>query len=428
VHTLEIVLLLVLLLALIVDGVLLARRLRPGGARGSVLRAAALLLTVVAVVVIGGFVVVLARSDGGDGATTATIDGSAQLQRLIIDDLQRYYYKPVDAAKLQRIAGTKAIDAMLKTLKDPYTEYMDPKETALQAEHLKGGTYGGIGAILQKKDGQILITQVIDGSPAAAAGLAPGDVIAKVDGRATAGEPVDVVSARVRGKAGTQVRLEIRRTGRATPLLLTLTRRQVKYPLADSRIIDDHGVRVGYVYLSAFATGAGEEVRAALKDLQRRGAQRILLDLRYNGGGWLGEGVNVASDFLQPGRVVVTTQGLHSPKEVFESSGSPATTLPVVVLVNHYTVSASEIVAGALQDWGRATIVGTRTFGKGLVQTPLSLPGGASFKLTTAVYLTPRGTDINHVGIIPTVSAKDDPKTKRDEALQRALRFIATGR
>ena len=136
----------------------------------------------------------------------------------------------------------------------------------------------------------------------------------------------------------------------------------------------------------------------------------------------------MASDFLHPGLVVVTTQGMHSPKEVFKSSGGPATTLPVVVLVNHWTASASEIVAGALQDQGRATIIGTRTFGKGLVQRPISLPGGATLKLTTAVYLTPRGTDINHVGIVPSISVKDDPKTKRDEALQRVLRFIATGR
>jgi len=187
-------------------------------------------------------------------------------------------------------------------------------------------------------------------------------------------------------------------------------------------------VKVGYVQLFEFSSGATEKVRAALQKLQQRGAQKIVFDLRYNGGGLLDEGVGVAGDFLQPGLVVVTTQGMHSPKEVYRSSGGPATPLPVVVLVNHWTASAAEIVSGALQDQGRATIVGTRTFGKGLVQYPFALPGGASLKLTIAVYLTPRGTDINHVGIIPTVSAKDDPKTKRDEALQRALRFIATGR
>ena len=426
-HTLGIVLLLILLLALVVDGVLLARRQRPEGGKGSALRIAALLLTLVAVVVLGGFVVVLARSDGGGEATPATIDGSAQLQQRIIGDLQRYYYKPVDAAKLQRVAGTRAIDAMLKTLKDPYTEYMDPKETTLLEEHTKG-TYSGIGAILEKKNREVRITRVIEGSPAAEAHLQSADVIVSVDGRATKGEPIEVVSSRIKGKAGTQVKLAIRRPGTGEALSLTLTRREISFPVTRSRLIDRGRVKVGYVQLFEFSAGATEKVRAELQKLQQRGAQEIVFDLRYNGGGLLDEGVGVASDFLRPGLVVVTTQGMHSPKKVFKSSGGPATTLPVVVLVNHWTASASEIVSGALQDQGRATIIGTRTFGKGLVQNVVSLPGGATLKLTTAVYLTPHGTDINHVGIIPSISVKDDPKTKRDEALQRVLRFIATGR
>jgi carboxyl-terminal processing protease len=426
VHTLEIVLLLVLLLALVVDGVLLARRLRPEGGRGSALRVVALLLTVVAVVLVGGLVVVLARADSG-AVSPATIDGSAQLQQRIISDLQRYYYKPVDAAKLQRVAGTKAIDAMLKTLKDPYTEYMDPKQTNMLQEHTKG-TYSGIGAILEKKNGQVRITRVIGGSPAAEAHLQTADVIVSVDGRTTKGEPIDVVSARIKGEAGTQVQLAIRRPSSGQDLSLTLTRREISFPITHTRLIDYRGTKVGYVALFEFSSGAAEKVRAALQSLQQRGAQQIVFDLRYDGGGLLDEAVGVASDFLRPGLVVVTTQGMHSPKDVLTSSGAPATTLPVVVLVNHWTASASEIVSGALQDQGRATIIGTPTFGKGLVQNVISLPGGASLKLTTAVYLTPHGTDINHVGIIPSIRVKDDPKTQRDEALQRVLRFIATGR
>lgn len=424
-HTLEIVLLLVLLLALIVDGVLLARRLRPDGRGGSALRFAVLLLTVVAVGLVGGFVVVLARS-GGD-ATPATISGSASLQQRIIHDLQRYYYKPVDSTKLEQAAGTSAIDGMLKTLKDPYTEYMDPKQTNLLEQHTKG-TYSGIGAILEKKNGEIRITRVIEGSPAAEARLRSSDVIVSVDGKPTKGEPIDVVSSRIKGQAGSKVSLVIRRPGTGEALSITLTRREISFPLTRSRLIGYKGAKVGYVQLFEFSSGAAERVRAALQQLQQRGAQRFIFDLRYNGGGLLDEGVGVAGDFLRPGLVVVTTEGMHSPKEVFKSSGTPATTLPVVVLVNHYTASASEIVSGALQDWGRATIIGKRTFGKGLVQNIVSLPGGASLKLTTAVYLTPRGKDINHVGVIPSVTVSDKPKTRPDEALDRALQFLATGR
>jgi carboxyl-terminal processing protease len=425
VHILELVLLLLLLLALIVDGVLLRRRLGPNG-RGRALRIAVLVLALALAGLLAGFVVVLARS-GGDGASPATISGSASLQERIIDDLQRYYYKPVDRAKLEQAAGKNAIEGMLKTLDDPYTEYMDPKQTTLLEQHTKG-TYSGIGAVLEKKDGEVRITRVIAGSPAAGADLRSSDVIVSVDGKPTKGEPIDVVSSRIKGPAGTKVGLVIRRPATGESRSLTLTRREILFPLTRSRLIDYHGLKVGYVQLYEFSSGASERVRDALRQLQERGAQRFIFDLRYNTGGLLDEGVQVASDFLQPGLVVVTTQGVHSPKEVLTSSGEPATTLPVVVLVNHFTASASEIVSGALQDWRRATIIGTRTYGKGLVQNIISLPGGASLKLTTAVYLTPRGKDINHVGVVPSINVRDNLKTKPDEALNRALQYLATGR
>jgi carboxyl-terminal processing protease len=427
VQTAEIVLLLFLLLALVVDGVLLARRPRSGDAGGARLRGVALVLTAAAVGLLGGYVVIHSRPDAGIGSGGATISGSADLQERVIQELQQHYYKPVDPAKLARVGGKNAIDAMLKTLNDPYTEYMDAKETDVLRQHTNG-TYSGIGAVLEKKKGEIRITRIIEKSPASEAGLLSSDVIVSVDGWQTKGKAVEVVSSRIKGKAGTQVRLAIRRAGVPDLLTYTLLRREIAFPLTRTRLIDDHGTKVGYVQLYEFASGASEKVRTAVDELERRGAQRIILDLRYNGGGLLDEGVGVASDFLEPGQVVVTTEGAHSPMEVLRSSGEPATRLPVVVLVNHWTASASEIVSGALQDLSRATVIGTKTFGKGLVQYPFSLPGGATLKMTIAVYHTPRGTDINHVGIIPSITAKDNLKTKRDEALDRALRYIATGR
>jgi len=237
-----------------------------------------------------------------------------------------------------------------------------------------------------------------------------------------------VIVARVQGPAGSRVHLELRRAGSLRPVDLTLTRRQISVPLTSARLLNDHGVKVGYVDLSAFAGGAGRELGHAIDGLQARGAKWLILDLRDNGGGLVDEAVNVASDFLPAGREVVSTQGLHSPKAVLDTTGGSATTLPAVVLVNRNTASAAEIVTGALQDYRRATIIGTRTFGKGVVQQVLPLPGGAALKITVASYRTPHGRDINHKGIQPTIVVAQHGRVAGDQVLQRALRLIATGR
>jgi carboxyl-terminal processing protease len=248
-----------------------------------------------------------------------------------------------------------------------------------------------------------------------------------VDGAPTAGKSVDAVVARIVGPAGTRVRLQLRRTGVASLIDLTLTRSKISRPLTSSRLVTDHGVKVGYVSLSAFAQGAGQQVGAAIAALQKRGAQSLIFDLRDNGGGLVDEAVNVADDFLPAGKVVVTTQGLHAPRTVLKTNGGHPTSLPLVLLVNGNTASASEIVTGALQDYGRATVIGSRTFGKGVVQTVLPLRGGASLKITIAAYLTPHGRNINHKGIEPTIVVAQPSHSKVDMALQRALRFIAAG-
>jgi carboxyl-terminal processing protease len=208
---------------------------------------------------------------------------------------------------------------------------------------------------------------------------------------------------------------------------LTLTRRSISLPLTTSRLLHDHGTKVGYVALSSFSEGAGKRVRQAIVALQRRGAQWIVFDLRDNGGGLVSEAASVASDFLPAGKVVVSTQGLHSAKDVLKTGGGPATRLPLVVLVNGNTASASEIVTGALQDYGRGSVIGTRTFGKGVVQTVLPLSGGAQLKITIASYRTPLGRNINHKGIEPSLVVAQHGKARTDLVLARALTFIATG-
>ena len=344
---------------------------------------------------------------------------AGQLQQRIIEELQGRYYKDVDPETLSE----KGLEGMLKSLDDPYTTYLSPREAQLLEERSKG-EYSGIGASLQKKDGGLLITGVFDGSPAKQAGLGPGDLIVAVDGEETNGEAIEASIARIKGKAGTEVTLSVREKGAEDESDITLIRKTIPIPQTRSKMLEAGGKDVGYVRLYEFAGGAGDDVRREIDKLEEQGADYIVLDLRYNGGGLLSEAVDVSGDFLRG--EIVSTKGLHSPLEVYKSDETPATDLPVIVLTNGYTASASEIVTGALKDRDRATVIGEKTFGKGVVQSIIPLGNGASLKLTTASYYTPDGTDLDKKGIVPDIVVKDDPKTKKkDEILQRALAFIA---
>jgi carboxyl-terminal processing protease len=355
-------------------------------------------------------------------ASTASAQGQADRYRQVITDLERSYYRPVDAAKL----GQKGITALLASLHDPYTVYFSPQQ-ARQFQQELNGTYTGIGVAVDVKSGQLTVTRVFPGSPAASAGVTPGEVIVSVDGKPTAGQSASADVARITGPAGSTVRLQLHRSAKPRRVSLTLTRRSISLPLTTSRLVNDHGAKVGYVSLSSFSSGAGARVHDAIAALQKKGAQSIVFDLRDNGGGLVSEAQSVASDFLPAGKVVVSTQGAHSAKDVIKTTGTAPTTLPLVVLVNGNTASASEIVTGALQDYGRATVIGSKTFGKGVVQTVLPLSDGAELKITIAAYRTPLGRDINHKGIEPSIVVTGQPTAGKDPALARALRFIATG-
>jgi carboxyl-terminal processing protease len=265
---------------------------------------------------------------------------------------------------------------------------------------------------------------------------------------------LDDIVAKIKGPAGTKVVVQTYRfppgttttttstTGpNATPQVpmhlpaggttrqVPLVRRPIVVPVVETQIKQVGSKKVAYIQYTTFSDGSGAELRKAVnKALTVDKVSAIVLDLRSNGGGLLTEAINVAGIFIPKG-TIVTTQGLHSPKQVLTAEGGAIpTTVPVYVLVDGYSASASEIVAGALKDTGRATLVGEKTFGKGLVQTLEPLSNGGALKLTTAVYLTPKGTDINKKGIEPNVKAPDDPSTQGDETLNKALQLIAAGR
>jgi carboxyl-terminal processing protease len=374
------------------------------------------LLVVLAFVAGFGLATLLATVGGSAGAK-----GQARLYRQVLQDLQSDYYRPVDATRL----GQAGVNGLLASLRDPYTVYFTRQQAAAFDQELSG-TYTGIGTELDSSHGKLTITRVFAGSPAARAGVRSGDVIVAVDGTSTAGHSVNDVVSRILGRAGTKVELRLRRG--TSVIDLTLTRGTITRPLTVARLIADHGTKVGYVALSAFASGAGSQVASDVAKLRAQGAQALVFDLRDNGGGLVEEAVKVASDFLPPGRVVATEKGLHVPTTILKTVAGHATSLPLVVLVNGDTASASEIVTGALQDHGRATVIGTRTFGKGVVQTVLPLPAGASLKITIAAYLTPDGRNINHKGLQPDIVVAQPAGATADRALERALRFFAAGR
>jgi len=352
--------------------------------------------------------------------TTGQADAAKQagaLQQRVIEELQGRYYKPVDVDKL----SAAGVNGTLKSLNDPYTVYFTPKEASAFAEKLSGQYYG-IGAALEKSKNGLVITTVFDGSPAKSAGLKPGDIIVSVDSTSTAGASVEQSIALIKGKEGSHVTLGVQAQGKGPVKQYDLVRTRIEIPETRKTMEHAGGQKVGYVQLFEFGGFAARDVRKDIETLTKQGAQSFILDLRYNGGGLLEQAVDVTGIF-QTG-VVTSTEGYHSPKEVLQTNGPVATQKKLVVLVNGFSASASEIVTGALKDHQRAEIIGTHTFGKGLVQTTVPLGNGAALKLTIAVYLTPNGTDINKKGITPDLVVRQVPKTKQDEQLQAALKYL----
>lgn len=396
-------------------------------------------------------------------STKADID----LQKEIIQKLESSYYKYVDPGSL----GTGAIDGMLSTLNDPYTVYYTPQEySELQEE--ESGSYGGVGMVMAMYGRFPVVLSVFDGSPSAEANIQAGDVILSVDGASVSGQTLEQVVSDIKGNQGSTVKLEMFRP--ATPLTTTtttlspaqgnastttttsahettdtltidltglpsggttkeytLTRRTIEVPITDMKILNDSGKKVAYIILYTFAA---ENVAQQLRDdvqtaMTQDKVDDIVLDLRGNLGGILDQAVKVASIFIKSG-VIVSTEGLHYAKQDLDAAGDAiAPNIPLYVLTDKNSASASEILAGALQDYGRATLIGTTTFGKGLVQQIEPLSNGGAVKVTIEVYLTPKGRDINQKGIAPDYVAPDNPATKNvDETLQKALDLIATGK
>ncbi len=333
----------------------------------------------------------------------------------------QYVDQPVDDTLMMR----GAIRGMLEALGDPHTSYMDPQEFEQTNVSLQG-EYEGIGAWVDITGEYLKIISPMPGSPAEKAGLKPEDVIVKVDGEDMTGVSGDLVLQRVLGPAGTDVTLTVQREGTPEPFDVTITRSKINMPSAQGKMLEDN---IAYVQVFTFGEKTMPELRSALKELLPQNPKGLILDLRGNGGGYLNTAIDLLSEFI-PGRPVVMYEefGDGTRKEFKTSRGGTATEIPLVVLVDGGSASASEIVAGAIQDLGRGKLVGKTTFGKGSVQNwiPLDNNQGA-VRVTIARWLTPNGRQIHKVGLEPDVVVElteEDVKAERDPQLDRAVEIL----
>jgi len=298
-----------------------------------------------------------------------------------------------------------AISGMIAGL-DPHSAFLD-KQAFKDLEVGTTGQFGGLGIEVSMEDGFIKVISPIDGTPAAKAGIKPGDLIIRLDDTPVKGMTLNDAVKRMRGKPGTKIVLTVVREGAQKPLRITVTRAIIHVKSVKSR---DLGDKIGYIRISSFQTQTGEQVHAALKKLLKANGgslHGLVLDLRNNPGGVLGAAVSVADTFINKG-LIVYTDG-RTPDSKLKFSATPGDMLhgaPMVVLVNGGSASASEIVSGALQDHKRAIIMGSRTFGKGSVQTIFPMSNGTAVKLTTARYYTPSGRSIQNEGITPDITLK----------------------
>ena len=319
-----------------------------------------------------------------------------------------------------------AVRGMLLALDDPYTSFIDPQITAILNEDASG-SFEGIGAMVtMRDDGYLEIASLISGQPAEAAGVLPGDIILAVGDQSIVGLGLYEAISYIRGPAGTDAVLTIVRTDEEEPIIITVTRARIEVPIVEYRMLDDE---IGYVLLSEFDANATNRVQDALKDLARQNPQGLIFDLRSNPGGWLDQAIKVSDLFLNEGLVAIERDSLGGEQRFFSYAGDIGEDIPMVVLVNRGSASASEIVAGALQDRGRAVLIGTKTLGKGSVQRPNALSDGSQLRVTIARWYTPNDNSIHGDGLEPDilVEVPRDTPPGEDPQLDRAIEYLKQG-
>jgi len=343
----------------------------------------------------------------------------------VMDLLARDYYRPVDTRKLVNVG----LQAAVASLDDPYSHYYPPNQYRSFLDETNPQV-SGIGVEVVKVPRGLRVEEVFTGSPARRAGLVRGDLITAVGSVSLRGRSSAEASALIKGRPGTKVTLSILHDGRLRQV--SIVRRTVTVPVAASSLLRYRGLRLGDLTFTSFTQGSASELRGQVKKMLSAGAQGLILDLRDNGGGLLQEAIKVASLFIADG-TIVTTRGRDQPTVVYTAlGGAIAPRIPMVVLVDRGTASSAEIVTGALKDRGRAKVVGTRTYGKGVFQEIQNLPGGGALDITVGEYFTPNGQNLGGGGvregrgIKPNVYAYDNPQDPGRHALAVGERVLAS--
>ena len=385
-----------------------------------------LLATLVAVIVLFGRKTSV--SDSSQGVIDTLTDDSATSEsklQTILYIIKNYYYQDVDDQTL--IDGVYA--GIVESLDDPYSAYYTAEEYEDLMDTLTGN-YAGIGALLQKnaETGEVAITKVYEDTPAEKAGLQEGDIIVSADGNIATEEDLDVFVQYIRGEEGTDVELVINREGEE--MTVTCTRASISTPTVEHQMLDNN---VGYIQVSQFTDGTYDDFVAAYEDLEAQGMTSVIFDMRNNGGGLLDSVVDIL-DYLLPEGTVVYTMDKAGNREDYTSDAANYKSIPMTVLVNGNTASAAEIFTGAIRDFEYGTIIGTQTFGKGIVQSTIPLTDGSAVKLTTQTYYTPSGECIHGTGITPDevleyefMGGEDDQySVDLDNQIQKALEVLAS--
>ncbi len=333
---------------------------------------------------------------------------------------QDFYKTPLDSDTL--VNGS--VSGMLEALGDPHTTFVDARRAEIIRSNMQG-SFEGIGATISMREGRLTIVSVIKGSPAERAGLRPEDIILQVDG--TVIQNMDVTDAvmLIRGPKGTQVKLLILR-GTQEPFTVEITRDTIRIPFVEARMIE--GTKIGYIRLNEFGAPASSEIAAAWREMSAQNPTGLILDLRNNPGGYLPAAVEVASQFLPANQIVLVVKGKKGNTDTYRAkSGGVATQIPLVVLIDKGSASASEIVAAALKDHERATLIGTRTFGKGSVQQVYTLSDKSQLNVSVARFFSPGGHEIEKVGVTPHLiveMTEEDVEARRDPQLDAAIKFL----
>lgn len=335
--------------------------------------------------------------------------------------IDKYYLETVDSEELMEGAAK----GMFEALEDPYSVYMDQEEFK-EFNESTSGSYGGIGVIVTDEEGYVTVVAPIEDTPGEKAGLKTGDKIIKVDGKEVTGIGLEKATALMKGKKGTTVVLTVSRENRTEPLVIEIKREDIVLKTVKSDMLEDE---IGYIRISMFDQDTGKEFKKAMADIKTKHAKGLILDLRQNPGGFVTQCVDVADELLDKGVIFYTED--KDKNQVVTHSKDGKIDIPFVVLVDEGSASASEIVSGAIKDRKAGLLIGTKTFGKGLVQSVEKLDDGSGFKLTIQKYYTPNGIDINKVGIEPNIKIEameikegQSPEEIKDVQLDRAVQEI----